>query len=116
VIIIFKGGSNLKGKIKLKLHDRDYTEWLEIYLKMEDEWFYWHSDTIVSHWDKTDEEFYDEVIKYLSDINNIKMSGEKLMREVIEDKMKKAKINNKDEIVKEMLKKLKEPIEIEVKM
>ena len=113
---IKKEVSNLKGKIKLKLHDRDYIKWLEIYLKMEDEWFYWHSDTIVSHWNKTEEEFYDAVIKYLSDVNNIKMSGEELMREAIENKMKNAKNNNKDKIVKDMLKKLKEPIEIEVKI
>jgi len=106
----------LKGKIKLYLHENSFSTWLEICLKMEDEWFYWHSDIVVSHWDKTDEEFYDEVIKYLSDINNIKMSGEELMREVIENKMKKAKNNNKEKVVKDMLKKLKEPIEIEVKM
>jgi len=106
----------LKGKIKLYLHENSFSTWLELYLKMEDEWFYRHSNIVVSHWDKTSEEFYDAVINYLSDINKIKMSGEKLMREVIEDKMKKAKNNNKDKIVKEMLKKLKEPIEIEVKM
>jgi len=106
----------MKGKIKLYLHENSFSTWLEIHLKMEDEWFYRHSDIVINHRDKTSEEFYDAVIKYLSDINNVKVSGEKLMREVIEDKMKKAKNNNKEKVVKDMLKKLKEPIEIEVKM
>jgi len=106
----------MKGKIKLYLHETSFDTWLELYLKMEDEWFYRHSDIVIDHYNKTSEEFYNEAINYLSDINKIKMSGEKLMRKVIKDKMEKAKNNNKDKIVKKMLKKLKEPIEIEVKM
>lgn len=104
----------MKGKVKLNLHKDSCSTFLEIRLKMEDEWCYYHSKIVVSHRKKSMEEFYNEIIEFISDINNIKKAGEILMFEVIEEKIKKVKNKSKEEQAKQLLKKLKEPIEIEV--
>ena len=118
----------MKGKIKLELIDTPYCLALALNLKIKGELFYWHTDYVIDSDDILQQfegeiekkfilrdEFYIEVIKYISDINNIKRDGEKLMKEVLEDKVKELVTQSKEEQAKKLLKELKKPITIEIK-
>jgi regulator of sigma D len=118
----------MKGKVKLKLTDTNdgYNRYLNIWLKIENEWFFNYCDTVIDDAirddsnkrirDKSKEEFYTDVVDFISDINNITKAGENLMKEIIKKKANKLKAESKENEALELLKKLNKPIEIEVKL
>ena len=114
----------MKAKIKVKLEEISsmfgaFKE-LYLYIKYENEFFYTRrsfiSNTKNGKLRVTDEEFYNEVLYIISDINNIKKVGEDMVRRKIQQDIDNKKLQGKEKEVKELLKKLKQPIEIEVKM
>lgn len=111
----------MKGKVKLILVNDGYERNLYLRLKLENQLFYWYKKRVVSNYDvdidciKSTEWFYQDVITYVSDINNIKKDGEELMREVLNHKAEDLRNESKEKEAIELLKRLKEPIEIEIK-
>ena len=111
----------MKAKVKLHLEQSDYNLYLEIKLKVEGELLYWHSKVVVGHsfinggGYKSDEEFFSEVIEFVSDIKNTEKAGEELLRKVIKDRAKTLVSNSKEKEAKELLKTLSRPVQIEVK-
>jgi hypothetical protein len=113
----------MKAKIKLELIDykRDSSpRFLQMQLKLQGELFYNYDDIVVSKYNnnglqKSRKEFYNDVIIYLSDINNIKKDGEYLLRKTLNGKINSKNSQNKQKEIQKLLKKLKQPIEIEIK-
>lgn len=105
----------IKAKVKLHLMEDSFTKYLEMKLKLQGELFYWHSRIVVDDNHNPGDLFYEEVIKYISNIENIKKDGEYYLRKIIEDKAKDLVLKSKEKQAKKLLEKLNKPIEIEVK-
>ena len=105
----------IKAKVKLHLVDENWNKHLEIKLKVQGEIAYWHSKVVVGTKDKSDDQFYAEVIKFVSDIKNTEMAGENFLREIIENNAKLLITQSKEKQAKALLKELSRPINIEVK-
>jgi hypothetical protein len=101
----------MKAKLKLYM----YTEALCMQIKLENEKFYGYERNIISRWNKSEDMFYDEVLNFISDKNNIIKVGEDKVKGILEEKIKNAEFKNKEKEVRKLLKQLNEnPIEVEV--
>ena len=105
----------IKAKVKLHLVEGNWYKYLEIKLKLQGEIAYWHSKVVIGTKDKSDNQFYAEVIKFISDIKNTEMAGENFLREIIENNAKLLITQSKEKQAKALLKELSRPINIEVK-
>jgi len=104
----------LKGKIKVfyKKEKGSLLNGIAIKLKLEDEWFYWHERILVfDDWD----DFEAIAIMQLSNIENIKNSGEYFMKEILKSKIEQAKYQSDEKTINKLLKELSKPIQIEIK-
>lgn len=108
----------MKAQIKIKIISSNSSAELMLFLKLENEKIYWHTKSLIeTRWipNRTDlDNFYSEVIYFVSDINNIKQAGENFMREILQEKANKLVFISKEVQAKALLKTLKEPIEIEI--
>jgi hypothetical protein len=106
----------MKAKIKLDISGSSYYKYLRMKLKIEKEWFYWHTCTVIDDDDISDEEFYTKVINFLSDKNEIILYGEEFMKQIIKKKYNNLITNQKESEAYRLLQQLNKPIEIEVKI
>lgn len=106
----------MKAKIKLDISGSSYYKYLRMKLKIENEWFYWHTSPIIDDANISDEEFYTKVINFLSNKNEIIQYGEEFMKEIIKTKSNKLIADGKESEAYKLLKQLNKPIEIEVKL
>lgn len=106
----------MKGKIKVKLEESGLGTYLTMYLKLEDECFY-NTEKIILRNDiyKTNNNFYKDATKLLSDKNKLTEMGTEMIKEKLEKRAESASLMNDEKKVIELLKELKQPIEIEVK-
>jgi hypothetical protein len=86
-----------------------------MYLKLEDEHFYWHRCIIVDNVRCSNDCFVSKSCDFLSNKNKIIYRGEQELKNILKENFEYAAIHSKEKEIKKLLKQLKQPIEIEVK-
>lgn len=112
----------MKAKIRFKIknermdhvHSYWYYKTLQMYIKFEKHILPYRY-TIISQ-DASEEEFYDKVIEFLNNTDNIKQKGEEVVKNIYKTYLEKQNKKGKVKEVERLLKELKQPIEIEVKL